>query len=236
MTSTRRLFLLPLTVLLALLIPLTACGSPTPAPVTPISYAAGICVGPEVPDDLEDLVDRDIVRKPDSHCRVGDSLPGDENYWVFTDTTDAPDLDVSYVGYPIIISQDYGHSRWSRSRPVYVTTLNIQRGSFAERPSTSLPGVAPATSVKVPTASAIKRGGLGVPANRAQGAPGPSGNVSLGARPQTAPQSAPAGNTGAKAPAAKSVAPKSIGSAPSGNRTSGSSFKASSPPARSGKR
>lgn len=47
---------------------LIACGAPAPEPVP----TAMVCFGPESPDDLEDFVDRDIVRHPDAACASGD--------------------------------------------------------------------------------------------------------------------------------------------------------------------
>lgn len=51
---------------------LAACGSPATSPVSapapPPSYR--VCLGPETPDDLEDLIDVDVVRHEDFPCSV----------------------------------------------------------------------------------------------------------------------------------------------------------------------
>jgi hypothetical protein len=128
----------------ALLAVTAGCAHAVPvAPVVPMRTTA-LCV------DMSNIV------VPDNYCPIGDGLGlnagyGWDYYPPYSDGLDA--VVVPYVGYPV-------GSGWSRTRPVNVTTINIQRGVAAPVP----PGVT-ATVAKIPTStktSTITRGGLGV--------------------------------------------------------------------------
>ena len=80
---------------------LTACGG---APATPVVY----CAGPEVPDDIEDLFDRDMVRYPDEVCAQG-ALPRGFALVSAPSWADVPD-----VGEELDSDPDWGYHRSHR--------------------------------------------------------------------------------------------------------------------------
>lgn len=224
------------------LIPVAAvalsCSSnpPAPDPYDPSLVAVARCVGEEVPDDLEDLTDRDIVVVPDSYCPIGDGeVPGHPYWWVYSDALPVgTEFDVPGEGDTIVLVTS--GSGWTRVRPARVSTVNLARGVFREpgRYSVTPKGqvtritpVAP-TRAAAPTGSPVTRGGLGVPGaratnaptpvpNRASAAPGPT-RAPAPSRANTAPR---LGAPAASAPRAN-VPPRPAGSRPMGT-SSGSS-------------
>lgn len=202
-------------------ISLTACGSPAPPATSydPALMAAAVCVGEEVPDDLEDLVDRDLVVVPDNYCPIGDG-PAPEGFpywWAYSDALPVgSELDVPYVGSTIVVVNS--GSGWSRARPPRVATLNLARGVYREVPSAGQSSVRYALAPKgivrpvaPPTASSVQRGGLGVPNARATNAPTPVPSRALAVpgptrapaatRARSAPAAAPAPASKARVPA-----------------------------------
>lgn len=132
----------------ALLAVLAGCSHAVPvAPVVPM-YTTAVCV------------DLNGVRVPDDYCPIGDGLGLNGGYgWDYypSYSSGLSEVSVPYVGYPV-------GGAWTRTRPVNVTTINIQRGVDQAPPR----GVT-ATIAKVPTpvtkpTSTIQRGGLGVKA------------------------------------------------------------------------
>lgn len=169
-----------LAIALAAMAALSACGnSPTYASVEDAVYAGALCT------------DRGGIRVPDDYCPIGDGdVDGYPYQWRYQSyRASQPDIDVVYVGYPVAPS-------WSTQRPINVTTLNIDRGSFPADP----PKNSRATSAKVETApkraarNSSSRGGLGSTAGRSA--------ASAAATPVPASKGAPARKTLAPPPAA----------------------------------
>lgn len=115
------------------LLTLTACSTaPPPARV--------ICVGPEDPDDLEDLFDRDIVRHDDARCRTGDPL------FSLVSVADAPPIGMA------IGSSHASHYRASHGTVLKSRSKSLVPGS--QRPSalrTAAPLPAPRTAAPAPS-------------------------------------------------------------------------------------
>jgi hypothetical protein len=137
------------------LLALAGCAHPQYASVEQAAYAGAICT------------DGGWVRVPDNYCPIGDDpVAGSQFFWRYRPYRDTdPDIHVVYVGQPIA-----DRSVWVQSRPANITTINIQRGDFPERPAAGQPLT---TEVDVPTTPArqraaqdakngIQRGGLGV--------------------------------------------------------------------------
>lgn len=156
MTSTLTRILTPFTALSLAFVPLTACGTaPPPAQL--------ICIGPEDPDDLEDLFDRDVVRHEDARCRAGDplfSLVSVENAPGVGDGLDA----------------------------VYVSSYRSSHSSHLRSRSTSLiPGVQSRSARR--TAAPLPAPRTGAPAaTRANTAPSAAKPVPTAAPPRPAPK------------------------------------------------
>lgn len=166
---------------------LSACGGPTFATVEDAAYAGALCT------------DRGGIRVPDDYCPIGDGDVGGYPYqWRYqTYRSNQPDLDIVYVGYPVATT-------WTVQRPINVTTLHIDRGSFPADP----PAGSRATSARVATApqraaqsTSSARGGLGSTAGRDAAAAAP-------AAPTTA------------TPARKSLAPPPKATRPMGSASS----------------
>lgn len=157
----------PFAALLALLalLGLSACGNDRP---DDRYYAAAVCV------------DQNGVRVPDDYCPIGDGIDNQGFAWTYHPyDVHTHDVDVVYVGYPVDRS-------WTRTRPVRVTTINIDRGRYPERPLAGTP--AGATTARVITvaedrrekasgSSTVTRGGLGTPGARNAEAPAPARNL-----------------------------------------------------------
>lgn len=132
------------------LIPLTAC-SPTPPP-------SPTCVGPEIPDDLEDFFDRDLAVHPASRCLSGDPdyefVNLDRYYPIGAELgdDDGPDL---------VIYRERHSRRWLSSHPgppptyrrPYVAPAPIPtaRPQSPAPASSPVPGATPSRASSVPT-------------------------------------------------------------------------------------
>lgn len=150
---------------------LTACGG---APATPVVY----CAGPEVPDDIEDLFDRDMVRYPDEVCAQG-ALPRGFALVSAPSYADVPDF-----GEELDSDSDWGYHRSHRrghspavvyvekpAKAPRVSVLVVREptvGSAAVRASASSVAAqarktaGPATTPPLPSGSpTVQRGGLG---------------------------------------------------------------------------
>lgn len=135
---------------------LAACG----APVRPQYVSDAVCV------------DNRYVRVPDLMCPIGDdAFPGHPFHWSYHEYQigmQQPYV-MPYVGYPV--ERRY----FADTRPARVTTININRGSFAERPPAGQSGAGSLTRPKgyvdttryvdkgkvVAAGTDVKRGGLG---------------------------------------------------------------------------
>lgn len=196
----RRLILL----LLASLVLVGGCARANPASYEDAAYADAVCVDPGG------------QRVPDSYCPIGDDAPppGYQYSWRYRPyQANGPAVIIPYTGYHID-----AHDGWTDRRPVNITTININRGSFPENP----PAGSTASSFKADPkdtiydpkvgnnvntspANSVTRGGLGsttgskfqpVPgssnAKRGQIAPPPAGARPMGkARAASRPASKP---------------------------------------------
>lgn len=151
------------TIPLLAVVALSACGAPTFTTVEDAVYAGALCT------------DRVGVRVPDDYCPIGDGeVAGYPYQWRYqTYRSNQPDIDVVYVGYPVA-------GTWSPQRPINVTTLHIDRGSFPADP----PAGSRSTSARVETApkraaqsTSSARGGLGSTAGRDAATPAPPAKV-----------------------------------------------------------
>jgi hypothetical protein len=197
MTNTARL--LAVTALSALLLsPLAACGAPAPS-------TQQICLGPEVPDDLEDLYDRDVVRYPDDACRSGDPLYGFASVQSFDVPPMGEEVGETYAsGYRsshVVYLRDSNYRRVNRTK-VYRAPSSY----YTPRPgSTSggIKGYTPAPKVK-PAAPAPQGASK---ASSAPAAPVPSPKAGTPSKANTAPKVAPPAAPKPAAPAPKAPAP-----------------------------
>jgi hypothetical protein len=157
----------------AALLAMAGCAHAVPvAPVVPM-HTTAVCV------------DLNNVRVPDDYCPIGDGLGLNDGYgWDYYPpySDGLSDVIVPYVGYPVAPG-------WSRTRPVNVTTINIQRGNTQSPPagvtatvgkvaaspkaSSSVTDVGTAGSSGT-RSSTITRGGLGVKPVPVAKAPAPA--------------------------------------------------------------
>lgn len=128
-------------------------------------HAAYVPTAQVQPEAAAICVDNTGLRVPDNYCPIGDGTAGIPSnyhygwdYYPYSSTSTA--VVVPYVGYRV-------PNTWTRTRPVNVTTININRGSFPTAPTA---GMAPGAAASVPlsngkvagSSSNIQRGGLGV--------------------------------------------------------------------------
>lgn len=114
---------------------LTGCSAPVPL---------RICVGPETPDDLEDFLDRDLVRHPDFRCDRRD----DDFEFVFVESPPAIGSELGDDGDLGIYRQRHS-SRYRSTHPTppaYRAPNLIPAPQIASKASTRPPAAAPAPS------------------------------------------------------------------------------------------